>query len=76
MSGILQIKASDRGSLNWHGLREKYMNDCLKLNLGSFCHLRMNATPPHGRGRCPALRHTEIVYRSAEEIRKASFVAC
>ena len=38
-SGILQTKASATGSLNQHGLREKQMCDCLKLNLGSFCHL-------------------------------------
>ena len=37
-SGILQTKASATGSLNRHGLREKHMCDCLKLNLGSFCH--------------------------------------
>jgi hypothetical protein len=40
-SGILQTKANDRGSLNRHGLREKHMCDCLKLNLGSFCHLML-----------------------------------
>ena len=27
-----------RAPLNRHGLREKHMCDCLKLNLGSFCH--------------------------------------
>ena len=37
-SGILQTKASAPGSLNRHGLREKHMCDCLRLNLGSFCH--------------------------------------
>ena len=31
-SGILQTKASATGSLNQHGLREKQMCDCLKLN--------------------------------------------
>jgi hypothetical protein len=36
--GILQAKASATGSPNRHGLREKHMYDCLKLNLGSFCH--------------------------------------
>ena len=41
-SGILQTKANATGSLNRHGLREKHMCDCLKLNLGSFCHLMMN----------------------------------
>jgi hypothetical protein len=41
-SGILQTKTSDTGSLNRHGLREKHRCDCLKLNLGSFCHLVMN----------------------------------
>jgi len=41
-SGILQTKASATGSLNRHGLREKHVCDCLKLNLGSFCHLMMN----------------------------------
>ena len=41
-SGILQTKASPTGSLNQHGLRENHMCYCLKLNLGSFCHLMMN----------------------------------
>ena len=40
-SGILQTKASATGSLNQHGLRENHMCYCLKLNLGSFCHLMM-----------------------------------
>jgi ParB-like nuclease domain len=59
----LDQKASATGSLNRHDLREKHMYDCLKLNLGSFCHLTMNdwADPAREPGRnVPALERRGV----------------